>query len=254
MLPLLTKPRVRIYLHPEQISVAQLRGWPQPTIIDYQVFSPSTHTSKQPTAELLLATLEQALSHLPKGSSIEMILANYYCRFVVVPWHDSLDSQGREQLSKALFNQQYAPEQALDYQFMADNCRFGQTQLVVAIKSSLLTAIEQLAIVKGHAFKLLQPSLVVVWNRFYRQLTGQQTLAIEEYHRLYVIHQDQGHLQQVTVQPSSLPLALEQVVYFNRTASTTDTLSNNCLLRLKPYQLPNDCADPYHAFTLCGVF
>lgn len=254
MLPLLTKPRVRIYLHPEQISVAQWQGWPQPTIIDYRVFSHSTHTATQPTAELLLPTLEQALSPLPKGSTIEMILANHYCRFVIVPWHDSLDSQGRAQLSMALFNQQYAPEQADDYRLMADNCRFGQAQLVVAIKSSLLTAIEQSVNSKGHKLKLLQPSLVVVWNRFYRQLTGQQTLAIEEYHRFYVIHQDQGHLQQVTVQPSGLPLALEQVVYFNRAASTTDTLSNNGLLGLKPYQLPNDCADPYHAFTLCGVF
>ena len=250
MLPLLSKPRVRVYIHPEQISVAQLSGRIQPKIDNYQVFSVSANTSTQ-QPELLLTCLEQALSSLPKGSRLDLMIANHYCRFLVLPWHEALDQQGREQLSMALFQQHYAPEQASDYYFVWDECRFGQAQLATAIAKPLLQTLEQLILKQGHLLSNLQPSLGVVWNRFYRQLT-QQTLIIQEYHRHYVIKQQQGYIQQVIVQPSSLPLAMEQSVYF--TDDAKNPVYHNEILRLKPYQLPSDCEDAYQAFTLCGVF
>ena len=256
MLPLLNKARwhnerVRVYICPDSMTVIHLIGRWQIKIIEQS----RLHTTGQDAVaglQLLQSWLiERALS-LP----IEVIVSSHYCRFIVLPWNEQLlDEQARLNLAQALLSRQYSPEVAADYAFSLDKVHFGQPQLASALAKAWLGSLTSALAQTACQLVSVQPSVAIVWNRFYRELNTEWLVMIEQ-DRQVSIQQQHGYLQHLEVRPhqtgQALPLQ-HGLSLFNH-QEQAQALEGISVLQLKSdTTLFMDDAE-YARYALCGVF
>ena len=108
-----------------------------------------------------------------KRTSVSVVLASRWVRYVVVPWHPELMTrEERLAQSRHCFKETYG-DMAADWEIAMDEGGYGQPFLASAIDQQLLAGLREAC--KGLSLQSVQPYLTLAYQQFRKTLWQQKT-------------------------------------------------------------------------------
>lgn len=251
--------RLRVYLAPEQPTLAVIAGRLQPQLLQMASLPPVSNW-----AEAVLALDDWLAVHAGRYH-VEVLLPTPLVRFLTVAWDPAVTHrETRLALAQALLEQAYQV-QAKDYRLVLDESRYGWPQTVVAVESALCEALQGL--VDKYQIRLgsLQPLAEVVWNRFVRQLPVTPGLfVVQEAERATLFWYQGRQIVDVAVKPACAACLGDNMAVWLAgheeaqgvvfaPALPPETLIDSGIQRLQLHR-PEGQTIPGADYVLCGVW
>ena len=112
----------------------------------------------------------QAATGYRKRQRIQVIVANDFVRYLVIPWQaEGLTEAEREQLARALLLERYGEPES-QWQVALEPQRFGMPALAAAIEADMIAALRVVVEQQGYRVSAIVPALIDELNRHRRQL------------------------------------------------------------------------------------
>jgi len=195
--------RLRIFMHPHQLVLLRIKRGNAQHIISKQVVAchagePGTskaEASWMPAVSTLATVLRDKSWH---GAKPQLVLANHFVRYALIPWHDSLGNHAERQAYLRHSFQLAYGDSAKGWDLrMSDN---GVQRAAVAsgIEQSLLQHVQQAFEAAGLSTSEIYPHLMVAINQV-RQQTDHAAywFALVESGRLCISLIQNGHWRSV---------------------------------------------------------
>lgn len=241
---MLNKAKVRVYICPKKIILVHVIGHRQPKIVVQDCFD-NNHDFLISVDVIKNWLLEKQLS-VP----VEVIFSSHYCRFLVLPWNEKIiEEKTRLNLAHALFQRYYAPEISQDYEFSLGSMSFLQPQLVSAISKLWLSPLVEAIAKTPCRLVSIQPSVAIVWNRFYSTIHTEWLLMIEQDRQIY-LQQQHGYIQQIEIRPYQVG----QIINAEKSLSLFGDIDTQNQENQPVLKLLIDVECEYNRYALCGVF
>jgi len=171
VLPLLTD-RIRIYLHPQQLTMVRLSGWLKTKVVakaELSGWEPSTdynHALNALSQELKKVEWQQAKT--------SVILSGHGMHYRVAPWHAELTHDEQEALLRHRYTEVFGAKAAF-WKISFCDAGFAKQGLAAAIDHVLLDQIKAIFTASTLTFDVIEPSLMAAFNASRQKIHAENT-------------------------------------------------------------------------------
>lgn len=171
MSPLLTD-RIRIYLHPQHLTMVRVSGWLKAKVVVKAVLS---GWEPCPDYSHALNTLSQQFKKVEwQRAKASVILSGHGVHYRVAPWHADLTNDEQEALLRHRYSEVFGTK-AASWKISFCDAGFAKQGLAVAIDHVLLDQIKVIFTTSTLRLDVIEPSLMVALNASRKQLNTENT-------------------------------------------------------------------------------
>lgn len=199
-----------------------------------------------------LHTLQEVKIWLQKHvryATIEWIISNRHCLFLVVPWSDyHFDTDFSQKLVIKQFEQNFS-EKSINYEYYISKFDYEENFIATFIKKELLNIIRQFSADTRYSTVSIQPLLSCVWNQYYNKIIKNNLdFIIVESDNILKVKRNQNSFIELSMTPFQKRLLSNQYIAFAPYLEQKIEYSNLHFLKSK-----ESAVAKIYDYALCGI-